>query len=104
MTYIVDNDKVFHAEERGSLITKGIVLSFVAHTFDNGLIVICDRNMLVELSKKLGLKLRGYYLSETSGLLKISDMNSEHRKNAAMKLIKESELDNKDLILELYGI
>lgn len=111
--YIIENGEVFSAKRTESYVgfrlplkevyEKDMVLSKIAHTFENGLTVICYPNELTNIADKLGVRLNGYYKSNTKGLIKIESMNPEHRKRAAMKLIRESELKNKDLILELYG-
>lgn len=112
MNMIIEDNKAYQMIKRynyngfhlafDEVYTKGIILSKIAHTFDNGITVICNEHQLPEIADKLGLRLNGYYKSNTKGWIKIDSMTKEHRINAARKLIKESKIKNKELILELY--
>ena len=69
----------------------------IEHTFSNGTKVTGTYTQLETIAKALGLKLsgvkapvaRGYYMSESKGLVKISEMNDYHIRRALLKISKE---------------
>jgi hypothetical protein len=77
--------------------------STIEYTFDNGLKVNGTFEQLTSVAKAMGLKLvelktpsrRGYYFSESKGIVKISEMNQYHLRRALLKRGKE-------YLLEIY--
>jgi hypothetical protein len=72
--------------------------STMEHTFANGLKVSGTVEQLETIAKAMGLKLegvkvspgtRGYYPSESKGLVKISEMNEYHIRRALLKRSKD---------------
>ena len=69
----------------------------IEHTFENGLKVSGTMDQLTSIAKAMGLKLvgvkapglRGFYPSESKGLVKISDMNDYHIRRALLKRAKD---------------
>lgn len=69
----------------------------IEHTFDNGLKVNGTFEQLTSIAKAMGLKLvgvkaplkRGYYPSESKGMIKISEMNEYHIRRALLKRGKD---------------
>lgn len=67
------------------------------HTFSNGLKVTGTIEQLETIAKAMGLKLegvkggalKGYYPSESKGLVKISEMNDYHIRRALLKRSKD---------------
>ena len=79
----------------------------IKHKFQDGTEVSGTFEQLQKISAALGLKLigvkvratpRGYYMSETKGLIKISDMNDYHIRRALLKRSREyfAEVYDKD--------
>ncbi len=69
----------------------------VKYTFDDGLEITGTIDQLQTIAKTLGRKLdasklidlpNGYYVSESSGLIKISEMNEYHLRRALLKRAK----------------
>lgn len=58
-------------------------------TLSNGLVIEGDQTQVVETVKKLGFNLRGYYNSESKGLVKITDMHTSHLRNAILKYYED---------------
>lgn len=69
----------------------------VEHTFENGVKVSGTLDQLESIAKAMGLKLvgvkapstRGFYPSESKGLIKISEMNEYHIRRALLKRSKD---------------
>ena len=69
----------------------------VEHTFENGVKVSGTLDQLESIAKAMGLKLvgvkapstRGFYPSESKGLIKISEMNEYHIRRALLKISKD---------------
>jgi len=77
----------------------------IKHTFQDGTEVTATFEQLQIIAKTLGLKLtgvtsvpRGYYPSETKGIVKISTMNEYHIRRALIKRSKDyfTEIFDKD--------
>jgi hypothetical protein len=64
-------------------------------TLPNGVQIMGTADQLVETASKLGYSLDNakYYLSESRGLLRISEMDTLHIKNAMVKLYRHWLLD-----------
>lgn len=69
----------------------------IEHTFENGVKVTGTFEQLESIAKAMGLKLvgvkapamKGYYPSESKGLVKISSMNDYHIRRALLKRSKD---------------
>jgi hypothetical protein len=69
----------------------------VEHTFENGVKVSGTLDQLVSIAKAMGLTLtgvkapstRGFYPSESKGLIKISEMNEYHIRRSLLKRSKD---------------
>jgi hypothetical protein len=78
----------------------------IEHTFENGVKVTGTFEQLESIAKAMGLKLvgvkapamKGYYPSESKGLVKISSMNDYHIRRALLKRSKDyfTEIFDKD--------
>jgi hypothetical protein len=78
----------------------------IEHTFDNGVKVTGTFEQLESIARAMGLKLvgvkapamKGYYPSESKGLVKISSMNDYHIRRALLKRSKDyfTEIFDKD--------
>ena len=74
------------------------------HTFSNGVKVTGTIEQLETIAKAMGMKLegikdlKGYYPSESKGLVKISEMNDYHIRRALLKRSKDyfTEIYDKD--------
>jgi hypothetical protein len=84
------------ATKKSATATKSA--STMEHTFANGLKVSGTVEQLETIAKAMGLKLegvkvspgtRGYYPSESKGLVKISEMNEYHIRRALLKRSKD---------------
>ena len=80
----------------------------VKYTFDDGLEITGTIDQLQTIAKTLGRKLdasklidlpNGYYVSESSGLIKISEMNEYHLRRSLLKRAKTyySEIFNAEI-------
>ena len=84
----------------------GIETPTIEHTFQNGTKVVGTYEQLETIAKALGLKLvgvkgpvpRGFYPSESKGMVKISEMNDYHIRRALLKRSKDyyTEIYDKD--------
>jgi hypothetical protein len=75
----------------------------IKHTFPDGTVVTGTYDQLTAIAKALGCKLtgvsgsqRGYYASESKGLVKISNMNDFHIRRALIKRSKDYFLSTFD--------
>lgn len=78
----------------------------IEHTFENGVKVTGTFEQLESIASAMGLKLvgvkapsmKGYYPSESKGLVKISSMNDYHIRRALLKRSKDyfTEIFDKD--------
>lgn len=78
----------------------------IEHTFENGVKVTATFEQLESIAGAMGLKLvgvkapsmKGYYPSESKGLVKISSMNDYHIRRALLKRSKDyfTEIFDKD--------
>ena len=79
-----------------STAAKTATAGKIKHTFPDGTMVTGTFDQLTAIAKALGCKLtgvagtpRGYYASESKGLVKISDMNDFHIRRALVKRSKD---------------
>lgn len=77
-------------------VSKTTATAVIEHTFENGTKFTGTLEQLEKVAKALGLSItgigktpKGYYMSESKGLVKISDMNEYHIRRALIKRSKD---------------
>jgi hypothetical protein len=84
---------------------KSATAAVIEHTFEDGTKFSGTFEQLEKVAKALGLSItgigkapKGYYMSESKGLVKISDMNEYHIRRALIKRSKDyfAEIFNKE--------